>query len=318
MINKKAEFNFALLFAIILGAAILILAIYGVMKISNTQRYTTDSEIAKKITIITDPLQAGFSEGKFGKITFNQETKINNICFDGGIGRQDISVSTKSGVGDEWQNPGAATSIYNKYIFSDEQENGKEFYVFSKPFYLPYKITDLIFLTSKNYCFIEPPTEIEDEIISLAITNVQVSTKGSVNCSSDALKVCFGGVGDCDIKIYGSCVNDCETAFDQGYVEKDGDKLEFIGNLMYAAVFSDKYVYDCNIKRLMYRTGKITEVLAGKADLMNSRGCNTNLWPDLVLYSSLASSASQADLVDLNNVAKDLDRKNNLELCRVW
>jgi len=318
MKNKKADFNFTLLFAIVLGAAILILAIYGVMKISNTQRYTTDSEIAKKITIITDPLQAGFSQGKFGKITFKQETKINNICFDGGIGRQDISVSTKSGVGEDWQNPGAATSVYNKYIFSDEKEQGKEFYVFSKPFNFPYKISDLIFLTSKDYCFIEPPTEIEDEILDLGVINVKVSNNGIANCSSGAIRVCFGGVGDCDIKIYGSCVSNCKTSFDSGYVEKDGNRLDFIGNLMYAAIFSDSYVYDCNIKRLMYRTGKITEVLAGKADLMNSRGCNTNLWPDLVTYSGLTSNAKSSDLGNLNKLAQELDRKNNLELCRVW
>ena len=112
--------------------------------------------------------------------------------------------------------------------------------------------------------------------------------------------------------------SNCESAFDYGYVEKDGTKMNFVGNLMYAAIFSDNYVYDCNVKRLMYRTGKITEVLAGKADLMNSRGCNTNLWAELVTYSSLTVGATSADLTGLDIIGKELDRKNNLELCRVW
>ena len=51
--RKKGEFNFNILFAIIAGGAILVLAIYGAVKIGNTQRFQTDTEIAKKLSILT-------------------------------------------------------------------------------------------------------------------------------------------------------------------------------------------------------------------------------------------------------------------------
>ncbi len=172
--KSRGQFNFVWLFAIIAGAAILVLAIFGAMKSGETYRYQSDTEIAKSLSVITDPLQAGFAEGSFGKISFRQETRINNICFDGGFGKNDISVSTRSDIGEEWNLPGGATSIYNKYFFSSEKSSGLEYYVFSKPFNFPYKISDLIFMNSDNYCFLNAPEEIADEIIGMSIDNIEV------------------------------------------------------------------------------------------------------------------------------------------------
>ena len=124
---KKGQFNFAWMFAIVVGGAILFLAVFGAMRAGDTYRYQSDTEIAKSLSVITDPLQAGFAEGSFGKISFNEETRINNICFDGphldtkdrtgqGFGKNDISVSTRSDIGEEWNLPGGATSVHNKYF----------------------------------------------------------------------------------------------------------------------------------------------------------------------------------------------------------
>ena len=79
---KKGQFNFAWMFAIVVGVAILFFAIFGAMKTVDTARFQSDTEIAKSISVITDPLQAGFAEGSFGKIVFRQETRINNLCFN--------------------------------------------------------------------------------------------------------------------------------------------------------------------------------------------------------------------------------------------
>ena len=129
----KAQFNFTWLFAIVAGAAILVLAVYGAVKIGDTQRYKTDTEIAKKISVITEPLQAGFAEGTFASIEFKSETKINNYCSSDDFGKNDISVATRSRIGEEWLPAGGETSVHNKYIFSNPLESGKKFYVFSKP-----------------------------------------------------------------------------------------------------------------------------------------------------------------------------------------
>ena len=76
--GKLAQFNFAWIFAILIGAAILLFAIFGAMKTGDTAKLQSNTEIAKQISILTDPLQAGFSEGSFGSISFQKETRIRN------------------------------------------------------------------------------------------------------------------------------------------------------------------------------------------------------------------------------------------------
>lgn len=315
MRNKNGQFNFVWLFAIVAGGAILFLAIFGAIKAGDTARFQSDTEVAKSISIITDPLQAGFAEGLFGKIMFRQETRINNICFDGQFGKNDISVATRSDMGEEWNLPGGATSIHNKYIFSSEKNTGTDYFVFSKPFDFPYKVSDLIILTPKNYCFIGAPGEVTDEIVALNIPNIEVG-----NCTvADAVNVCFGGGSSCDVIVYGSCSgNYCDSNYDEGTVVKGSSDLKYVGSLMYAAIFSEKLIYDCNVKRLMYRAGKIGEEYAEKADLMNARNCNTNLKPDLVLWSQAAMNATSDDLASMSILARNIDKKNNRELCGLW
>jgi hypothetical protein len=309
---KRAQFNFTWLFAIIVGVMILFFAIYGAMKLGDTQRFKTDTEIAKRIQILTDPLQAGFAEGKHGKIEFNQETKIENFCLDGGFGRHEISVATRSDVGKEWNIAGEAVSVQNKYIFSSRDNSGKEYYVFSKPFEYPYKVNDLIFLTPESYCFISAPEEIVEEIEGLAIPNIEIG-----NCSEGSLEVCFGS-GNCEINVYGSCLNGCDSLYDEGTVEKPGVQMKYVGSLMYGAIFSDKGIYDCNVKRLMYRTAKIAEGFVEKTDLMDSRGCGTNLKGDLYMWMGVTINGSVNDLIGNNQLAKTMNKQNDRELCGVW
>ena len=344
MKKVKAQFNFAWIFAIVVGGAILFLAIFGAMKAGDTYRYQSDTEIAKSLSVITDPLQSGFSEGSFGKISFGQETRINNICFEGGFGKNDISVSTRSEIGEEWNLPGGATSIHNKYFFSSEKSSGLDYYVFSKSFNFPYEISDLIFLTSDNYCFLNAPDEVADEIIGMNIENIEIehptgvplgvgfpgSTSDGANCTlANSVKVCFGSgpqldnspyqTGqDCDVMVYGSCSSGCDSVYDEGTVSKSGGDMKYVGNLMYAAIFSDKLIYDCNVKRLMYRAGRIAEEFFAKADLMDARGCNTNLGSDLAVWSGLTGNATSDDLIGLRSMADSMESKNDRELCGVW
>jgi hypothetical protein len=311
--QKKGQFNFVWMFAIIAGGAILVLAIYGATKIGDTQRFQTDTEIAKSLAIITDPLLAGFAEGSFGKISFRQETRINNICLDGNFGRHKISVSTMSDVGKEWNIPGEEVPIHNKYIFSSERTSGKEYYVFSKPFKFPYKVADLTILISQDYCLVDAPEEIAEEV-NFNINKIRVG-----NCSDDGLiNVCFGVGNNCDISVYGSCMSGCDSVYDEGVVEKPRKIMKYVGNLMWAAIFSDDDIYECNVNRLMYRTGKIAEEFVDKADLMDARGCNTNLNPDLVVWYGLTINASVDDLMSLNSMAKLLERKNDGDGCGIW
>ena len=309
---KRGQFNFVWLFAIIVGGAILFLAIYGALKTADTRSYQQDTEIAKKISILIDPLQAGFSVGSYGSIIFKKETKIRNVCFEnvGFFGKNTISVSTRSDIGEEWKEEGIATSINSKYIFSSENLIGTNYHVFSKPFEFPYKVSDLIFLTSKDYCFIGAPEEIEDEILNMGIPNIKIDEN---NCTAGSEKVCFGSEkSSCDILVSG------DKEYTIGTVSKDSGDMAYVGNLMYAAIFSEKRNYDCNVERLMYRTAKIAEELMDKSDLMGIRGCNTNLKPPLSIWKASTINSTVEDLRNLNSFKSDLDDQNQREICGLW
>lgn len=313
----KGQFNFAWLFALIVGAVILVLAIYGALRIGDTQRFQTDTEVAQKIEILTNPLQAGFSEGSFGRIIFNSETKINNICFSGGFGKNDISVSTRSGIGEEWNLAGGAISVHNKYIFSGGVEQGEEFYVFSKPFYYPFRVSDLVFMTpsSEVYCFVDVPSEIGEEVVGLNVKSIRVE-----NCSESDVRVCFGSGCSGDVRVVGGCVSDCGSlgVYSHGYVEKYGEKFNYVGSLMYGAIFSDKGVYDCNVGRLMYRLAESSNVFREKAQIMDSRGCNTDLNGEMAVLAGEAMNATEDDFIGLYPLIRQIDKKNEREACGLF
>ncbi|MFA4960603.1 MAG: hypothetical protein WC548_02965 [Candidatus Pacearchaeota archaeon] len=308
---KRGEFNFVWLFAIVVGGLILFLAVYGATKIGDTKKYQTDSEIAKQISILTDPMQAGFAEGSFSKMTFKQEIKIKNLCSVGNFGENEISVSTKTN--NKWNQFGAGTIIPNKYIFSAELNEGKEFYITSKPFNFPYEVSDMIFLTSKEYCFSNSPDEISEEIKELNIPNIKIE-----NCSGSEIKVCFGSSANCDIVIYGTCLSNCDSVYEEGVVEKKEEIIKYVDNLLLAAIFSDKTVYDCNINRLLQRTSSIAELYSEKADISNARNCNTNLKSDLLFWKDFTVNSTSDEIISLNILSKSLQIKNERELCKLW
>jgi len=140
--NKKAyEFSFAWIFAIIIGAVIIFVAIYASTQLIDTSRFLGDTETAKQIGTLLSPLETTLESGKTSIIRTQAETRIFNECVSsrGTFGSQDISVSTSSGVGDVWpKTPGATSSFHNKYMFSSEIVQGEEFYAFSTPFKFPF------------------------------------------------------------------------------------------------------------------------------------------------------------------------------------
>jgi len=292
----------------------LVLAIYGAMQTGDVMKLESNTEAGKSISILTDPLQAGFAEGSFGTISFRDNTRINNFCYDGGVGKNDISVSTRSNIGTEWNSPGEPSSIYNKYIFSEDRLEGSDYYVFSKSFDFPYKVADLIFLMSESYCFLNAPNEVEDEIVGLGIKNIEVGECEDIG----AERVCFGGGSDCDVIVYGSCSSNCESIYDSGKVVKGSEEMSYVGSLMYGAIFSSEDIYNCNVERLMFRTSKVAKVFSEKVDLMGARGCDSNLKGDLVSWSGMTGNSSSDGLASLRSAGNSLDRKNSREICGVW
>jgi len=304
-INKKGlQISFAWLFAIIVGAVILVLAIYLATKFIGIGQTSSDAETAKEIGVLLNPLEMSFESGKTLVLELPTDSRIYNGCnVEGLFGKQLIRVSQKSF--GEWTETDINVGFSNKYIFSDRYVEGKKFYLFSKPFEFPFKVGDLIYMTSSldNYCFIGAPKDIEDEIKDLKQANLFTE-----NCPEDSIDVCFSDNPDCDIKVN----------YNVKYVDKQGEKLYFETDaLMYAAIFSDRIIYECQVQRLMQRTKELALLYEDKAVFITRSGCYSNL--NLVGLSSSAESLdSSYKLFLVAEVAEEIGRENKDSNCRLW
>jgi len=312
--NKKAFLNisFAWLFAIIVGAFILFLAIFASTKIIKTSETQIDAETAKEIGILLNPLETGFETGKVSSISLPSETRIYNRCNNNGFfGRQIIKVSQKSF--DRWTDTDMDIGFSNKYIFSEEYVEGKKFYLFSRPFDFPFKVSDLIYIVSseKNYCFSgvdgnKELNDITDEISALNQKNFFLK-----ECPENSVMVCFSGNSEqCDV-----IVNIAGK-----YVQKNNEISYFEGDsLMYAAIFSDKSVYECQLKRLMQRTESLALLYKDKADFVSGKECNSNLNSELLVLNNLANSlSSSSNLASVSYAVEEIKKKNNLANCKIF
>ena len=83
--NKRGfEFSFGWIFAIIVGSAIIFLAIYAVASLVRNEKKILQSEAAKDLGILLNPLETNLESGKATYIKLNQETKIFNNCKEAG------------------------------------------------------------------------------------------------------------------------------------------------------------------------------------------------------------------------------------------
>jgi len=317
--NKKGalEFSFTWIFAIIAGIFILFLAIYGVTKFMNIERNSQDAKTAMSIGVLTNPLESSFETTKRTMISTPVETRIYTGCknLSGSFGEQTIKVSQKTY--NEWSTGGVNVSFPNKYIFSENPAEGKNFYLFSKPFELPFKVGDLIYLTSTKdkYCFKNAPNDIKKEIESLIGINPSANenffTK-TADCPEGSINVCFIGGNDCDIKVNAN----------SKYVDKNGEKMYYEGDaLMYAAIFSNKNDYECQLDRLMKRTGQLSDIYRDKSKFVFEKtGCDSGLDFRLVLLKNTAENFGNSENLNIiYSIADDVDRENDISWeCKLW
>ncbi|MBI2631528.1 hypothetical protein HYW75_00815 [Candidatus Pacearchaeota archaeon] len=321
MKNKKGfEFSFNWIFAVIVGAVIMFLAIYGTTQLVKQERKISDTEAGKQLGIILNPLETGIESGKISKITFPLETRVFNKCLSSGgsageraFGIQEISVSTKSGIGKDWENPGIPSSFYNKYIFSSSTIEGKELNIFSKPFYMPFEIADALYITPRReeYCFVNPPIDIEDEIIKLKPQNINVSIDNKY-CKKGAIIVCFGKSG-CDI----------DVNLEARSVKKDGQRIYFEDDeenvLLYGAIFSDRGIYECQIKRLMKRASELASLYEAKSISLGPRGCSSGLEQEMAQYANITKNLNKTeDLTEIKILSDEIRRRNEALLCKLF
>lgn len=315
MINKKGfEFSFGWIFAIFVGAAIIFLAIYAATSITKQGRNVQDTLAGQQLGIILSPVETSLqSINKAPDITFPVVTRVYNTCDStGNFGVQKISIATQSGVGAQWQNPGVPSTFYNKYIFSASTLEGKTATAFDKPFNFPFKVADLIYLLSNNekYCFIDSPNDIQDELSGLSIANINF-TSDVKDCAKNSIEVCFVSSG-CDI----------DVNLNSQSVKKYKQVLYYTGDdnaLLYAAIFSDPAIYECQMKRLMKRTSQLAILYEGKSEALSPRGCSTNMESDLAVFANQTLSLnSSIQLRELSIHVDNLGRSNSALSCKLF
>lgn len=308
--NKRGfEFSFAWLFAIIAGAAIIFLAIYATTSIIRTERTSIDSQTAKQLGILLNPIETGLETAKEASIVFPAETRIYNTCKDSGnFGYQGIKTSGKSGIGQEFQPPGAESIFYNKYLFSESIMQSKKIILFSKAFEMPFKIANLIFAWADSYCFINPTAEIEEEINSLSLENINITSSIS-DCRPNYKKVCFSLADeDCDIIVYP----------DTKSVRKNRKTVYYEGALVYGAIFADPEIYECQIKRLMKRASELSSLYAAKTDFLSAKGCSSDLSSSLIAYSSILRINNSRSLSLIQSSSQQIEAQNEILACKLF
>ncbi len=316
MLYKRGfEFSFGWLFAIIVGAVILFLALYAASSIVKSERKIEESAAAKEFGILLTPIETNLESGKISLISFPETTRIFNGCASvGTFGEQKLSISIRSGIGQEWSEPGIESTFYNKYIFSHNVVEGRDFVVFSKPLSMPYKIADAQYLISAKdeYCFVQPPTYIRDELLSLRPKNINVSDDIR-ECKSNSRTVCFSSTGcSIDIDLQAQKVRKGRQVV---YYDNAGDDY----TLLYGAIFAEPSIYECQIKRIMSRASELAFLYRAKSEFLSPRGCSSGLEQQLLLYRNLTSALnSSAQLRTISSYAKELGRANELLSCKLF
>ncbi|MBS3089390.1 hypothetical protein J4461_00740 [Candidatus Pacearchaeota archaeon] len=316
--KRGIELSFGWIFSVIVGGMVIVLAIYAVTRITSTERNYEDSSAAQILGTLLHPLETSIeSASKPGTISFPVQTRISMGCsVSGNFGEQSIRIAQRSGIGKPWQDFGVPKKITNKYIFSSANLEGEKFYLLVKPFTFPFKIGDVIVMWNEPYCFLNPPTEIEDELSSLGINESALTITGSSNlCPKNSTMVCFstGAVSQgkrCDVSV--------DTAAQR--VFREGRGLYYEGALIYGAIFAESSIYECEVQRMMKRGSSLAELYLTKISIISSSssGCGSALQPMLAIYSKSAKNATSRDISNLKQIAINLDRENNNLICQLW
>jgi hypothetical protein len=314
MKKKSMVIPFEWIFAMIVGGAILVLAIYGVTKVMSGGESYSNKKTAEILKSYLESFETGLTTGEAAEINFRKESKIFfedcSYLDNAPFGMQTYTFSEKT-FNNRFSKKGEPSYIKNKYIFSDEEITGKDFYIFSKPFFMGFRVSDLIIINSKNYCFYQAPNDIKDEI-SLDIDKINF-TDDIDECKGEV--VCFGvDNSKCDIVVYGECSMNCESEFSYGKVVKklaSGKKVEmdYINNLWIGAIFSSPDIYECNVKRLMNRFYELGTIYSQKINIIKMKGCDSIIENNLVNSMGLAKS-----LKDSGDLKSIFDKVNEMRI----
>lgn len=311
MKNNKGgflEIPFAWLFSIVVGVVILFLAIFLTVRVTQTQETRLDAATAKEIGVLLNPLETSFETAKTTSLVLPKESRIYNQCnTQGYFGRQIIRLSQQSF--NKWSDSGINVGFSNKYIFSENFTQGEKFLIFSKTFSMPFKVSDVVYLTSseKKYCFVDAPSNVAEELKNLNQENLFVGNE----CPANYARICFNTDFNCEANINMA----------SKYVDKNGKRMYFNDDaLMYAAIFSNPEVYECQFRRLMMRWERLASIYGEKEGIISKDGCSSSTRTNLISLGSRIGGIRNS--FDLNpTLISDIDElknKNDGASCKLW
>src|SRR3989344_3073920 len=148
MDRRGLEFSFVWIFVILVGAVFIFLSIYAAGRFIDSERQIQNTQIGKSLGSLLNPISANIEEGKLSKISISSNSRIMNVCNsdEDAFGYQGLSVSVSER--EDFSSQGITNVIKDRYVFSEEYIEGKDFIVFSKPFEMPFKIGELIYMWS--------------------------------------------------------------------------------------------------------------------------------------------------------------------------
>ncbi len=310
-IGKKGFIEFGWIFALIVGALILFFAFYFIGTKMNESKTGQGLVAENTLDILLNPFSSfgGLGATSSKEVTLQKKERFNFSCnLDMGFGYDSILSATNPGV------RMAPKKVYDKYIFTESSIYSKNLQVISKPFNMPWRVADLIYLFSRDraYCFVGMTGSTIEEEFGAGTTGMNISNFKFKDTKADcgnSITVCYGS--GCDIVI----------DFEYSRVVKGTREFPFIDDsTMYAAIFSSYDIYACNMKRVAQRIRYETEVYRNKARALGVKGCSSifslealdqsanqviNSRTSAELASSIYTLRAAADALNSQNMGAD-------------
>ena len=86
---------------------------------------------------------------------------------------------------------------------------------------------------------------------------------------------------------------------------------------MYAAIFSDPEIYECQVKRLAQRIGELALIYDDKQSALIGKGCTSDV-SLLGLANSASTFQNSINLVSLAVASEDAENTNKGAYCELW
>jgi len=313
--NKKASIEFAWIFSLIVGALVLFLAFYFIGTSMLSKTYEEATIEAQSLDIILNSFSY-FGELKAKTSTIIEPPKdsvINVSCKIPNaeiLGSNTITITKKN-------QEGIPRTVYNKYIFSDSALEYKKLQLLSIPVELPWRVADIVILWDyeKKYCFVRAPQFIKDTLGNEAPESLNISSiyfeNAQAYCPENSIKVCFYADSNCKI----------EVNINEGRTTKQAKNYYFIDkSLMYASIFSDGEIYDCNIKRLASRLSYQISIYKEKATALNGRECSADFDLNSLKQNAeeLKTNINQNTINSLKQSSESVAHQNNIADCKLF